>query len=656
MTDSTSDLDHLRDHLGLCTTSIDLRLRLTAPEPDSAYLARATTRLQRFEARIAERVAAVPALSATRLAQRLSLTTTEMMVVWLGAALAMSPEARSLLTRVTGEVGPDPTLGALKMLVHGELPAPAALTELSARGALRRLGILERTDTGAVHESRQTWTLSPRVLALLHGHNEIDASLSQSCRIAEHGPELDQLAISADTIAAARRVITRHAVVIAAGLPGLGRRTLLAATAHAEEMSVLEIDARALAGDPDLLARQLRTIARECRLLDLAPLISNLDALAGETSQRLDLVGSELVPQIRGAVLATTGARHPALHWDRPAIVLELEPPRSAQLEHLWQRTLGTGTDDAQCLASHYPLAPGLIYRAARAARARMLGAMPTLDDVRGGIRSVLEDRLGAYARRVAVTQSWDDLVLPADQIDALVELIARVRERRKVYEQWGFGAKVGRGLGVSALLSGPPGTGKTMAAGLIARELGLELYQVDLGKVVSKWIGETEKNLGAVFDAAEAGHAILLFDEADALFGKRTDVKTSTDRYANLETNYLLQRLESFTGVCLLTTNHDSHIDPAFQRRLSLHLRFDSPDAEQRGVLWRTMLPPAAPVALDLELDDLAARFPMSPGHIRNATLRAAFLAADEDSAITTDHLMRAAQLECESLGRLAS
>ncbi|MGE0867267.1 MAG: ATP-binding protein [Kofleriaceae bacterium] len=656
MSDSTSDLDHLRDHLGLCTTSIDLRLRLTAPEPDSAYLARATSRLQRFEARIAERSAAVPSLSASLLAQRLSLTTTEMMVVWLGAALAMSPEARSLLTRVTGEVGPDPTLGAIKMLVHGELPAPAALSELSARGTLRSLGILERTDTGAAHESRQTWALSPRVLALLHGHNDIDGSLARICRVGDVGLPLEEIAAADDTITAARRVITRNAVVIAAGLPGVGRRTLLAAAAQAEGLGVLQIDARSLASDHELLARQLRTIARECRLLERAPLITNLDLLVGETTQRLDLVGSELVPHIRGAVLATTGARHPALHWDRPAIVIEVGHPSSPQLERLWARTLGTSTDDAECLASHYPLAPALIHRAAHAARARMIGALPTLDDVRGGIRSVLEDRLGPYARRVVVTQSWDDLVLPAEQIDALVELIARVRERRKVYEHWGFGTKVGRGLGVSALLSGPPGTGKTMAAGLIARELGLELYQVDLGKVVSKWIGETEKNLGAVFDAAEAGHAIVLFDEADALFGKRTEVKTSTDRYANLETNYLLQRLESFTGVCLLTTNHDSHIDPAFQRRLSLHLRFSAPDAEQRGVLWRTMLPPAAPVSLDLELDDLAVRFPMSPGHIRNAALRAAFLAADEESAITTEHLTRAAQLECEALGRLAS
>jgi SpoVK/Ycf46/Vps4 family AAA+-type ATPase len=191
------------------------------------------------------------------------------------------------------------------------------------------------------------------------------------------------------------------------------------------------------------------------------------------------------------------------------------------------------------------------------------------------------------------------------------------------------------------------------MVASLIARELGLELYQVDLAKVVSKYIGETERNLAAVFDAAEAGHAVLLFDEADSLFGKRTDVRSSNDRYANLETNYLLQRLESFTGICLLTSNHEQAIDPAFMRRLSLHLRFALPDAGERARLWQSMLPAAAPVE-GLELETLAQRFALSGGYIRNAALRAAFLAADGNRPITTALLEHAARLECEGMGRV--
>jgi SpoVK/Ycf46/Vps4 family AAA+-type ATPase len=192
------------------------------------------------------------------------------------------------------------------------------------------------------------------------------------------------------------------------------------------------------------------------------------------------------------------------------------------------------------------------------------------------------------------------------------------------------------------------------MVASLIARELGLELFQVDTGKLVSKWIGETEKHLGELFDGAEAGHAILLFDEADSLFGKRTEVRSSNDRYANLETNYLLQRLESFTGICLMTSNHETSIDPAFQRRISLHLRFELPDASERARLWRAMLPDAAPVEAVLDFGVLARRFAMSGGYIRNAALRAAFLAADEGSAIGQAHLEHAARVEYEGMGKI--
>ena len=211
------------------------------------------------------------------------------------------------------------------------------------------------------------------------------------------------------------------------------------------------------------------------------------------------------------------------------------------------------------------------------------------------------------------------------------------------------------KGLGVTALFSGPPGTGKTMCASLIAKDLGTELYQVDLGKIVSKWVGETEKNLAALFDAAEASHAVLLFDEADSLFGKRTAVTSSNDRYANQETNFLLQRIESFAGICILTTNHDPAIDEAFRRRLSVHVRFPMPDEEEREKLWHAMLPASAPVDADLEVSSLAKKFVMTGGNIRNAVLRAAFLAADANEMIGNYHLRQAAQLEYEGMGKLA-
>jgi SpoVK/Ycf46/Vps4 family AAA+-type ATPase len=223
------------------------------------------------------------------------------------------------------------------------------------------------------------------------------------------------------------------------------------------------------------------------------------------------------------------------------------------------------------------------------------------------------------------------------------------------VLETWGFGDKVGRAKGIAALFSGPPGTGKTMAAGLVAKELGLDLYQIDLSKVMSKYIGETEKQLGAVFDAAESGHLMLLFDEADAIFGKRSEVKSSNDRYANLEVNYLLQRIEAFSGIAILTTNHESAIDEAFRRRLAIHVRLPLPEHPERENLWRTLIPARAQVAADIDPSRLAGDFAMSGGYIKNAALRAAYLAADEGSPISMAHLRRAARAEYEAMGKIA-
>jgi SpoVK/Ycf46/Vps4 family AAA+-type ATPase len=185
---------------------------------------------------------------------------------------------------------------------------------------------------------------------------------------------------------------------------------------------------------------------------------------------------------------------------------------------------------------------------------------------------------------------------------------------------------------GLTALFYGPPGTGKSMVAGLVARELGLDLYRVDLARIVSKWIGETEKNLAEVFDAAEDGQVVILFDEADSLFAKRTEVKSSVDRYANLEVNYLLQRLDTFEGVAVLTTNLEGSIDQAFKRRMSLRLHFPFPDEDMRVRLWAAHIPTATPIAGDFDFKDLAKRFPLSGGYIRNSTLRGAFLAAQEN------------------------
>ena len=232
---------------------------------------------------------------------------------------------------------------------------------------------------------------------------------------------------------------------------------------------------------------------------------------------------------------------------------------------------------------------------------------------------------------------------------------MARIQYRRRVFEEWGFADKYSKGLGLSAMFLGPPGTGKTMAATLIAGRLGLDIYQIDVSKIVSKFIGETEKNLAQVFDAAEAGHAIILFDEADALFASRGEVKSSVDRYANMEVNYLLQRLERFAGITILTTNLASSIDAAFKRRISFTVEFPLPEEPERERIWRAHIPARAEVSGETDFMWLAKRHVMSGGHIRNAVLRAAFLAAAEHGPIRFEHLRRAAELEALAMGRVA-
>jgi SpoVK/Ycf46/Vps4 family AAA+-type ATPase len=280
----------------------------------------------------------------------------------------------------------------------------------------------------------------------------------------------------------------------------------------------------------------------------------------------------------------------------------------------------------------------------------------PSLADLIEGVQDNIAERLGELAKRVEVTQTWAELVLPPDTTDDVKMLLGRIRNAHAVLDGWGFRRKLARGAGVAALFSGPPGTGKTMVAGLIARELRLELYQVDLSRIVSKWIGETEKQLARVFEAAEAGHALLLFDEADALFAKRSaEVKSAVDRYANLEVNYLLQRVESFGGIVILTTNLDSSIDPALRRRLASHIVFERPEVEEREKLWHAMLDADAPLEPNLDVRRLATEFAdMTGANIRNASLAAAFLAADEGRPIGTSHLQRAARGEYRAMGRV--
>jgi SpoVK/Ycf46/Vps4 family AAA+-type ATPase len=262
--------------------------------------------------------------------------------------------------------------------------------------------------------------------------------------------------------------------------------------------------------------------------------------------------------------------------------------------------------------------------------------------------------KLGPLVQRVTPASSWSDLVLPGDKEEQLRDICERVRRHEQVHELWGFSRKSARGRGVSALFHGPPGTGKTIAAEVVAGDLGLELFKVELSGVVSKYIGETEKNLELVFEHARAANAVLFFDEADALFGKRTEVSDARDRYANLETSYLLQKMDEYEGIVVMASNFRDNLDDAFTRRLQYVLEFPFPDAAHRTVIWRKHFPVAAPLEADLDFERLGKMFPLAGGHIRNISLQAAFLAAARTSGIGMRHVLAAARREFEKIGKL--
>jgi SpoVK/Ycf46/Vps4 family AAA+-type ATPase len=301
-------------------------------------------------------------------------------------------------------------------------------------------------------------------------------------------------------------------------------------------------------------------------------------------------------------------------------------------------------------VVSDFSLSPAALASVAGAVRATAANAATPLDLWDASRQRARRD-LGELAQRIEPRACWAELVLPARQKTLLSDIVAQVRNRWRVYDRWGFAQKSSRGLGLSALFAGQSGTGKTMAAEVIANTLGLDLHQIDLSSVVSKYIGETEKNLRRLFDAAEGSGAILFFDEADALFGKRSEVKDSHDRYANIEVSYLLQRMEAYRGLAILATNMKSALDHAFLRRIRFLVDFPFPDAEDRAAIWRRVFPEATPSSgLDYER---LARLHVPGGNIRSIALNAAFRAADEGAPVQMRHLLHAAQVEYVKLER---
>jgi hypothetical protein len=431
-------------------------------------------------------------------------------------------------------------------------------------------------------------------------------------------------------------------------------KQLVAAHAASEMgLRLYRFPAALLPSQPAELDTVARLWERESLLF---PMALYVDALSSEIDPALAGPASpvaRLLARSAGVTFLDTRDVWPGLAHD--SLTMDVAKPTAEEQQAAWSAVLGDKAHESPApLAGQFSLGLNAILHLASQVLSQPASDRSVHDQIWDACLVSTRPWLDTLAQRLQPKATWDDLVLPAAESNLLRQIAAQVGGRTQVYRAWGFGDKMSRGMGISALFAGDAGTGKTMAAEVIANQLRLNLYRIDLSAVVSKYIGETEKNLRRLFDAAEDGGAILFFDEADALFGKRSEVKDSHDRYANIEINYLLQRMEAYGGLAILATNMKSALDQAFMRRLRFVVNFPFPGVAERKTMWRKAFPPRAPTT-GLDFDSLA-RLNLTGGNIQSIALNAAFLAAQTGGSVTQPMLLDAARTELRKLGRVVN
>ncbi len=517
---------------------------------------------------------------------------------------------------------------------------------------------------GDVNQMRQTpllaQTVRPaaNVIEYLLGRPALDESLAGNVELWLPGPatSLRHSAVMEQLLAACQR----HAeppLLAFFGPAGAGRQDAAAQLATEAGRPMLIIDLTALAAGETGLAEGLRLATRDGRLLGAALYLNHWEAALvngrPQTSLFRQLLTYPHLVAVASAGPWQAGHRQPA----RAVYSMYFDVPDYEERLQLWEFHLDNPEElDLRQVAGHFRLTPGQIRDAAATARdlARWQGRTLTAEDLLAAGRAHSNQNLATLATKIQPRYTWADIVLPDDTMRQLQEMVNTVRHRPQVYDRWGFGRKMALGKGLNTLFAGESGTGKTMAADIMAGALGLDLYKIDLSTLVSKYIGETEKNLDHIFREAATSNAVLFFDEADAIFGKRSEVKDSHDRYANIEISYLLQRMEMYEGVVILATNLRANLDEAFTRRLHFVVEFPFPEADDRERIWRVNVPTEAPVAADLDFALLAQRFRITGGGIRNIILAAAFLAAEGGKPVGLAHILHAARREYQKMGRL--
>ncbi len=581
------------------------------------------------------------------LARRLGLDAFATDLVLLLLAGEVAPELGAAMAYVQDDAArPWPTLALAGRLFAA--PPESVRRALLPDAPLLRLRVVTLDETAPGLLPERPLRLEPGVLGWLLEHYAPDPMTAAA--LVELPPPLLDAPLDALADSLAEHLAEPGAMLRAAlaGPPRSGRRAVATALAARLGLRLVTLDLEALAAGGEPASTLVATLGRDAALLDLAYLA---EAPAGDGASPGVQALWRLLQRRLEALLVTL--QPPGAPVATGTVMAELGDPGLVRRLGLWQAALpaghGVGNGALAELAGAIELGPTEIALVTRGATATATEL--TAEALRRAARRHAATAMGGLAERLTPTAGWDDLVLPDDTMALLHEIAAAARGRVRVMGEWGM-AQGSRGRGLAVLFTGPSGTGKTTAAEVLAKELDLDLWRIDLASTVSKWIGETEKNLKKIFDAADGGSAVLFFDEADALFGKRAEVRDARDRFANIEVDDLLQRIELHRGIAILATNRKGDLDPAFMRRLRYVVPFPMPDAPARRRIWARSFPPATPTAV-LDLDHLAG-MDLAGGSIRNIALNAASLAAAEGVPVSMAHIGHAARREHQKLEKL--
>ncbi|HEY9076525.1 MAG TPA: ATP-binding protein [Anaerolineaceae bacterium] len=530
---------------------------------------------------------------------------------------------------------------------------------------LFRYRLLERVTEASIPKQPvlgYTLTVDPTITAWLLGSYQPGSDYLGQVRFELPRVGWREEILSAETAQIIRQALAIQAVLVFNGTDRTMQNTAARLAAEINGEPLLEVNLAAAVQAGASTMSLVRLALRDAALTGATLYLTGWDVCLGE-DQPLDEIMREIFEHPGVVILAGRGTwRLEGVDRQRGLFHIDFSIPEYAQRKNLWNHFLaGIPTEpeiDLSLIAGQFQLTASQIRDAVASAHdlANQRDGLVQEQDLFAAARLHSSPRLSNLARKIQSRYTWQDIILPPDQLSLLHEIVSTVRERPKVLDDWRVGEKLASSRGVTILFAGLPGTGKTMAAEVIAGELGLDLFKIDLSTIVSKYIGETEKNLERIFSEAETSNAILFFDEADSLFGKRSEVRDSHDRYANIEISYLLQRMEAYDGVTILATNLRANLDEAFTRRLQYAVDFPFPEEADRLRIWKTLFPQSVPQDAGIDYKMLAQRFKMAGGNIRNVIVGAAYLAASDGGVVRMGHLLHSTRRELQKMGRLVT